>query len=204
MKITHLKARQLEIAISFYSPAYHDLAKRLSHYLYFFSFLFFSYWTYNYKMEHGKVSRDFVTMSQWCDGWSQMVKSQVTVTVCHMTRLTWGPWESKRIAIVVKCISSRGLSENSIEFSLSNSEQRDSWLNSGHWTLDADTARGSRPAYCVRENSWSRTRRVGSNHLVFGRSTVSSFWPCYVWKFRGFLCLTFFVVLLLCNSNKIF
>jgi len=32
------------------------------------------------------------------------------------------------------------MSENSIEFSLSNSEQRDSWLNSGHQTLDADTA----------------------------------------------------------------
>ena len=32
------------------------------------------------------------------------------------------------------------MSKNSIEFSLSNSEQRDSWLNSGHWTLDADTA----------------------------------------------------------------
>jgi len=31
------------------------------------------------------------------------------------------------------------MSENSIEFSLSNSKQRDSWLNSGHWTLDADT-----------------------------------------------------------------
>jgi len=30
------------------------------------------------------------------------------------------------------------MSENSIEFSLSNSEQRDSWLNSGHRTLDAD------------------------------------------------------------------
>ena len=32
------------------------------------------------------------------------------------------------------------MSENSIEFSLSNSEQRDSWLNSGHRTLDADKA----------------------------------------------------------------
>jgi len=63
----------------------------------------------------------------------------VTVTVCHMTRVTWGPWESKRIAIVVKYISSRELSKNSIEFSLSNSEQRDNWLNSGHQTLDADT-----------------------------------------------------------------
>ena len=42
----------------------HDLAKRLSHYLYFFSFLFLFLWTYNYKGECGKVSRDFVTMSQ--------------------------------------------------------------------------------------------------------------------------------------------
>jgi len=32
------------------------------------------------------------------------------------------------------------MSEDSIEFSLSNSEQRDSWLNSGHRTLDADTS----------------------------------------------------------------
>ena len=30
------------------------------------------------------------------------------------------------------------MSENSIEFSLSNSEQRDSWLNSGHRTLDTN------------------------------------------------------------------
>jgi len=30
------------------------------------------------------------------------------------------------------------MSENSIEFSLSNSEQRDSWLNSSHRTLDTD------------------------------------------------------------------
>jgi len=27
-----------------------------------FIFLFFSFLIYNYKMEHGKVSRDFVTM----------------------------------------------------------------------------------------------------------------------------------------------
>ena len=32
------------------------------------------------------------------------------------------------------------MSENSIEFSLSNSEQRDSWLNSSHRTLDADNS----------------------------------------------------------------
>jgi len=31
------------------------------------------------------------------------------------------------------------MSENSIEFSLLNSEQRDSWLNSGHRTLDANS-----------------------------------------------------------------
>ena len=74
------------------------------------------------------------------DRWSHMVTSQVTVTVCHMTKVTWGPWESKRIATVVKCISSREMSENSIKFSLSNSEQRDSWLNSGHWTLDTDNS----------------------------------------------------------------
>jgi len=41
-------------------------------------------------------------------------------------------------------------------------------------------ARGSRPAYCVREDFWSKTRRVGSNHLVFRRSAISLFWPCYV------------------------
>jgi len=107
----------------------HDLAKRLSYYLYFFS------WTYNYKVEHGKVSCDFVTIA-W-----QMVMSRVTVTVCHITRVTWGPWKSKCIATVVKCISSREMSKNSIEFSLSNSEQRDSWLNSSHQTLDADMHR---------------------------------------------------------------
>jgi len=39
------------------------------------------------------------------------------------------------------------MSENSIKFSLSNSEQRDSWLNSGHQTLDADNFMGvSRPS----------------------------------------------------------
>jgi len=44
----------------------HNLAKWLSHYLYFFFFFSFL-WTYNYKVEHGKVLCDFVTMSQWCD-----------------------------------------------------------------------------------------------------------------------------------------
>jgi len=44
------------------------------------------------------------------------------------------------------------MSENSIEFSLSNSEQRDSWLNSSHRTLDADTSNNGlchSKQYCV-------------------------------------------------------
>ena len=40
------------------------------------------------------------------------------------------------------------MSENSIEFSLSNSEQRDSWLNSSHRTLDADRQRMYNIWYC--------------------------------------------------------
>jgi len=39
------------------------------------------------------------------------------------------------------------MSENSIKFSLSNSEQRDSWLNSGHRTLDADNLHTSCEVY---------------------------------------------------------
>jgi len=103
----------------------HDLAKWLSHYLFFFFFSFL-----------------FLLDLQLQDGaWKSItwLYHNVTVTECHMTKVTWGPWESKCIATVVKYISSRELSENSIKFSLSNSEQRDSWLNSGHWTLDADT-----------------------------------------------------------------
>ena len=83
-----------------------------------------------------------ITLSQYHNGVTDGDRchiTQVTVTVCHMTRVTWEPWESKRIATVVKCISSREMSENSIKFSLSNSEQRDSWLNSSYWTLDADS-----------------------------------------------------------------
>jgi len=114
----------------------HDLANWLSHYLYFFSFLFFSYlWLQDGARESITWLCYNVTMV-----WRMVTDSHVTVTVTvgHMMRVTWGPWESKCIATVVKCINSREMSENSIEFSLSNSEQRDSWLNSGHRTLDAD------------------------------------------------------------------
>ena len=105
------------------------MTKSLSIFLFFFFSFLIGLTTIRWSVE-----KYHMTLSQchkWCDGWSRVVTSPVTVTVCHMTRVTWGPWESKCIAIVVKCISSRELSENSIEFSLSNSEQRDSWLNSG-------------------------------------------------------------------------
>ena len=38
---------------------------------------------------------------------------------------------------------------------------------------------------------------------MFGRGAVLLFRPYYVWELGGFLCLTFFVVSLLCNLNKI-
>ena len=41
-----------------------------------------------------------------------------------------------------------------------------------------------------------------SGHLVFGKGAVLSFRSYYVWELGGFLCLTFFVVSLLCNLNK--
>jgi len=46
---------------------------------------------------------------------------------------------STRLGLAI-CISSiRNPIGTTIEFSLSNAEQRDSWLNSGHRTLAADT-----------------------------------------------------------------
>ena len=107
-------------------------AKSLFIFLFFFFFFSFLGLTTT-KWSAGKY---YMTLSQ-CH--NSVMDGHVMVTVCHMTRVTWGPWESKHIAMVVKCISSREMSENSIKFSLSNSEQRDSWLNSSHWTLDADT-----------------------------------------------------------------
>ena len=107
----------------------HDLAKWLSHYLFFFFLL---------DLQLQDRARESIT---WLCHNITIMWWMVTdghVTVCHMTRVIWGPWESKCIATVIKCISSRELSENSIEFSLSNSEQRDSWLNSSHRTLDAN------------------------------------------------------------------
>jgi len=115
----------------------HDLANWLSHYLYFFSFLFFSY----LQLQDGAWESITWPCHNVTMVWRVVTDGHVTVTVTvgHMTSVTWRPWESKHIATVVKCISSREMSENSIEFSLSNSEQRDSWLNSSHRTLDTDT-----------------------------------------------------------------
>ena len=70
-----------------------------------FIFLFFLIGLTTTRWSAGK---SHVTLSQRHNGvmdghkWSRH-RSQVTV--CHMTRVTWGPWESKRIATVAKCIS---------------------------------------------------------------------------------------------------
>ena len=42
----------------------------------------------------------------------------------------------------------------------------------------------------------------GAVSQCLGRGAISSLRPYYVWELRGFLCLTFFVVSLLCNHNK--
>jgi len=112
---------------------------KLTKSLFIFLFFFFLFLFTTTRWSTGKYH---VTLSQYHNGvteghrWScHGSQSQWG----HMTSVTWGLWESKCIAMVVKCISSREMSENSIEFSLSNFEQRDSWLNSSHRTLDADT-----------------------------------------------------------------
>jgi len=64
-------------------------------------------------------------------------------------------------------------------------------------------SKGLRAIYCVEKNSRSRIRGAGSGCSVFRRDTTLLFWPYYLWKFGGFLCLIFFVILLLCNPNKI-
>ena len=61
-------------------------------------------------------------------------------------------------------------------------------------------SKGLRTVYHAKEDSQSQVRRAESGHQVFGRDAVSSFWSYYVWEFGGFFCLTFFLVLLLCNT----
>jgi len=64
-------------------------------------------------------------------------------------------------------------------------------------------AKGLRAIHHAKEDFRSRVRRAESGHQVFKRGVTSSFWPYYVWEFGDFLCLTFFIVSLLCNPNKI-
>jgi len=69
----------------------HDLAKWLSHYLYFFSFSFSFLLLLDLQLQRWSMGKYHVTLSQchnWCDGGSQMVMSQITVTECHMMRVT--------------------------------------------------------------------------------------------------------------------
>jgi len=64
-------------------------------------------------------------------------------------------------------------------------------------------AKGSRAIYCLEKNPRSRIRGVGSGSQVIRRDTISSFHSYYLWEFGSFLCFFSFVVLLLCNPNKI-
>jgi len=64
-------------------------------------------------------------------------------------------------------------------------------------------SKGSRAIYCLEKNPWSRIRGVGSSSQVIGRGAVLSFYSYYLWEFGSFLCFFSFVVLLLCNPNKI-
>jgi len=58
--------------------------------------------------------------------------------------------------------------------------------------------KGSRAIYHIEGNFRSRIRGVKSSCQVLGKDTISSFWLYYLWEFGDF-----FVILLLCNPNKI-
>jgi len=64
-------------------------------------------------------------------------------------------------------------------------------------------SKGLRVIYCSEKNPRSRIRRAESGSQVIRRGAVLLFQSYYLWEFRGFLCLIFFVILLLCNPNKI-
>ena len=63
--------------------------------------------------------------------------------------------------------------------------------------------KGLRAIYCLQKNPRSRIRGVRSGSQVIERDAVSSFLSYYLWEFGSFLCFFSFVVLLLCNPNKI-
>jgi len=64
-------------------------------------------------------------------------------------------------------------------------------------------SKGSRATCYSEKNPWSRIRGVGSGIQVIGRGAVSSFHSYHLWEFGSFFCFFSFVVLLLCNPNKI-
>ena len=64
-------------------------------------------------------------------------------------------------------------------------------------------AKGLRAIHCLEKNPQSRIRGVGSGSQVIGRDAVLSFHSYYLWEFGSFLCFFSFVLLLLCNPNKI-
>jgi len=73
------------------------------------------------------------------------------------------------------------MSENSIEFSLSNSEQRDSWLNSSHRTLDADTTLKKNPMNTLSLNNTYMEELPIAHHKYICSSTKSGYhlWEVY-------------------------
>jgi len=64
-------------------------------------------------------------------------------------------------------------------------------------------SKDSRAIYYSEKIPRSRIRGVGSSSQVIGRGAISLFHSYYLWEFRSFLCFFSFVVLLLCNPNKI-
>jgi len=64
-------------------------------------------------------------------------------------------------------------------------------------------SKGLRAIYCLEKNPRSKIRGVGSGSQVIGRDAILSFPSYYLWEFGSFLCFFSFVVVLLCNPNKI-
>jgi len=63
--------------------------------------------------------------------------------------------------------------------------------------------KGLRAIYYIEKDSMSRVRGAGNGCQMLRRNVILLFQPYYLWEFEGFLYFVFFVVLLLCNSNKI-
>jgi len=64
-------------------------------------------------------------------------------------------------------------------------------------------SKGSRAIYCSEKIPRNRIKGVGNSSQVIRRGAVLLFHSYYLWEFGSFLCFFSFVVLLLCNPNKI-